>query len=109
MIDMDNMSGVQILLLMGAAFAVGLAGGTAWPRRGWALWALGVGMVFPLLVVLTIVRDLSRDSASHNLFPFEILLACAFSLAPAFAGAFAGGLLRRSFRRRGGANGPPSP
>ena len=67
-----------------AMVAVGIAGfaAPAWSlwrwRSGWRIAAI-VPAAIMAFVVLRIVIDTSRDPTSHNLWPFEILMAGALS------------------------------
>ena len=67
-----------------AMAAVGIAGlaAPAWSlwrwRGGWRIAAAGPAAIM-VFVVLRIVIDTSRDPTSHNLWPFEILMAGALS------------------------------
>ena len=67
-----------------AMVAVGIAGlaAPAWSlwrwRGGWRI-AATVPAAIMAFVVLRIVIDTSRDPTSHNLWPFEILMAGALS------------------------------
>ena len=89
--------------LPGAVWGVGLvlvAGLAALPRILCAtrLWptTLIVGASVPAAVLARVVYDTASDPTSHNLWPFEIILAAGPGLAAAFIGAFAGGLFARS-------------
>jgi hypothetical protein len=59
--------------------------------RTWLLCASAV----PAAVAARIAFDTVRDPASHNLWPFELVIAGLVGLAAALPGALAGGLLRR--------------
>src|SRR5262245_53655209 len=87
--DMERMDGKVLLLLVTSAFTLGALTGLMSPKYSWVLsWV--IGLLFPLLVVMRIVVDTSRDSTSHNLFPLEILVACGISLLPALIGSHLG-------------------
>jgi len=79
--DMALFSGFML-----AVFAVGIAGfaAPAWSlwrwRGGWRAAAI-VPAAILAFVVLRIVIDTARDPTSHNLWPFEILMAGALSAA----------------------------
>jgi len=49
-------------------------------RGGWRL-AAGLPLLGVAFVVLRIVLDTRRDPTSHNLWPFEIVIATAVALA----------------------------
>ena len=89
--------------LPGAVWGVGLvlvAGLAALPRilSSTRLWptTLIVGASVPAAVLTRVVYDTASDPTSHNLWPFEIILAAGPGLAAAFIGAFAAGLFARS-------------
>jgi hypothetical protein len=54
-----------------------------------------VGAAMPAVVALRVAFDVARDPTSHNLWPFELVIAVLVGGACALAGALAGGLLRR--------------
>jgi hypothetical protein len=63
---------------------------------GWVTkttWPVGLGMIFTLPIACSV--ELSQDSTSHNLIPFEILLTWLPGFVLAFGGAFCGRWLRR--------------
>ena len=76
------------------------AGGLALFRPG-ARWQTGggVGLGFVVVVVVQIIVDYSRDPTSHNLAPFEILIALVIGLPPAILGVLLGRLVRRKVPR----------
>jgi hypothetical protein len=86
----DAVWGVALVLVAGLA---------ALPRILYAtrLWrtTLIVGASVPAAVLARVVYDTASDPTSHNLWPFEIILAAGPGLAAAFIGAFAGGVLAR--------------
>ena len=62
-------------------------------------WAVAGGAGFVAAVVCLILIDLIRDSASHNLFPFEIIISCVIAIPCTFAGAYLGrGRIGRNVR-----------
>jgi hypothetical protein len=65
------------------------------------LWptAFIVGASVPASVLARVIYDTSSDPTSHNLWPFEIILAAGPGLLAGTLGALVGGLLAR----RGGA------
>ncbi|UUZ68482.1 hypothetical protein LP416_31080 [Polaromonas sp. P2-4] len=72
------------------------AAGLAFLRPG-ARWLTGSGVGLGLLVVtaVQIIVDGIRDPTSHNLFPFEIVIALALGFPPAILGVLLGNLMRR--------------
>jgi hypothetical protein len=58
--------------------------------------AIRSGTVLALAFEGRVVYDTASDPTSHNLWPFEIILAAGPGLAAAFIGAFAAGLFARS-------------
>jgi hypothetical protein len=70
---------IQIGLLRGAAVAVG----------------------GPLAVVLRVIVEVVADPTSHNLWPFEIIIAGILTGPTALLGAFLGSLIRRRTGRSG--------
>lgn len=50
---------------------------------------------FPTAVMLRVVVETSQDPTSHNLFPFELLLAAGFGLIFVLPGLVIGALVRR--------------
>jgi hypothetical protein len=82
--DVALLNGFMLTML--TMLAVGLAGiaAPAWGiwrwRGGWRL-AAAVPAVMVVFVILRIVIGTSIDPSSHNLWPFEILMVGALSLA----------------------------
>ncbi len=63
---------------------------------GWTTntkWPVALGMIFTLPIACSV--ELVRDSTSHNLIPFEILLTWLPGFLLAFGGAYCGCLLSR--------------
>jgi hypothetical protein len=79
--DAALMSGFMLLVL---ALLAGSVAGPAWGlwkwRGGWRL-AAAVPAALMAFVVLRIVIDVARDPTSHNLWPFEVLIWGAASVA----------------------------
>ncbi|PSL01723.1 hypothetical protein [Cecembia rubra] len=46
--------------------------------------AIWIAMGFVTAVILRIVFDIFNDSSTHNLWPFEVVLALGITFAPAF-------------------------
>jgi len=75
-----------------AVAATGLAlmrPGVRWQTGG------GVGIGLVAVTVVQIIVDYRRDPTSHNLAPFEILIALVIGLPPAILGVLLGNLVRR--------------
>lgn len=83
------------IAITSVALAVAAAG-LALLRPG-ARWQTGAGVGIGLLVVIVvqIVVDYNRDPTSHNLAPFEILVALVIGLPPAILGVLLGNVVRR--------------
>ena len=79
-----------------AVAAVGLA--LLRPGARWQTGS-GVGIGFVVVIVVQIIVDYSRDPTSHNLAPFEILIALVLGLPPAILGVLLGRLLTRKVPR----------
>jgi len=82
-----------------AASAVAAAGvslvhpGVRWKTGG------GVGFGWAIAVIAQIIVDTTRDPTSHNLAPFEVVIALAFGFPPAALGVILGNLVRRHVLR----------
>ena len=57
-----------------------------------------IGLAVPAMVMARVMVDAFRDSSSHNLWPFEFLIASVVGLGISSAGALAGGLLAKLLR-----------
>jgi hypothetical protein len=66
--------------------------------RGSFIVASAIGSAVPAVVVLRVIVDVMGDPTSHNLWPFEVVIAAVAGGAAALAGAFAGGLISRLVR-----------
>jgi hypothetical protein len=78
--------GVAALLL---AMGLGLRGRSAF---GWA------SAILPLVAFVRVLLDVANDPTSHNLWPFELVIAGGVGLLPAAAGAALGVLINRMRR-----------
>ena len=58
------------------------------------------GMAMPAAVVARVVFDGVRDPTSHNLWPFEVVIAAVVGFAAALAGALIGVLASTALRDR---------
>ncbi len=79
----------SVALAVAAAGLALLRSGARWKTGG------GVGTGLVVVVVVQIIVDYSRDPTSHNLAPFEILIALVIGLPPAVLGVLLGNLVRR--------------
>ena len=50
---------------------------------------------FPAAVAIRVVIETMKDPTDHNLWPFELIMAAAFSLVAVVPGLIVGALLRR--------------
>jgi hypothetical protein len=109
LLDMDHWTGAHVLGVIAGLVAAGLVGGLLWPRRAW-LAGLFVGAVLPVLILINVVIGISRNPKSHNMWPFEVAIACVLSFPPALLGAAGGWGVRRVLHRtRAGATVTPDP
>lgn len=76
-------------------FAAIAAWAGGWSRLGFGRGSLVAGTGVPCAVMARVIVDGLRDPTSHNLWPFEILLAGVFGFGVAFAAGGFGRLLRR--------------
>jgi hypothetical protein len=84
--------------LMGPGlFAVGLAALVLRARGAARFWtaAIVAGAAVPAAVFARVTVDTLRDLTSHNLWPFEIVIALGVGMFPAVSGAIAGSLLAK--------------
>lgn len=81
---------VPVFVIGGPAAAVYVA------RLSRRSWPFALGMIVPLAVALVV--EISLDSTSHNLFPFEIV----FVWGPAFLLSWGAGAVALAFARRAG-------
>jgi hypothetical protein len=80
--------GWPLLIVIALAAVLRAACGT----RFWSA-ALVVGASVPAAVLARIVYDTASDPTTHNLWPFEIILAAGPGLLAGVMGALVGGLL----------------
>ncbi len=59
------------------------------------LYAAFVGSAGPTAVMIRVVVEVIQDSTSHNLWPFELVIAVLMTLPAALVGGFLGSWLRR--------------
>jgi len=56
---------------------------------------LTVGLAVPTMIMARVIVETSQDPTSHNLWPFEIVIAAAVGLVVSLAGSLAGGLIAK--------------
>jgi hypothetical protein len=85
--------GLAVLFVFAAVIrGAGLAGFLS----TWATMAA----VLPVITMTRVVYDTAIDPTSHNLWPFELVIAVVVGMAVTLVGAFAGTLLARPRRKR---------
>lgn len=82
--------GFPLVLAGGVAVVARAVGGT-----GFWLTALATGSAVPGAVMARVVYDTAIDPTSHNLWPFEIVLASGPGVVAGVLGALVGGVLVR--------------
>jgi|LNFM01.1.fsa_nt_gb hypothetical protein len=86
----DALLGPGLVVLAVLALAV-----RAWSGKGWWPVTLRLGAAVPAVVMLRVIFDVVRVPSSHNLWPFELVMALLLGGAVAGAGALLGSLLAR--------------
>jgi hypothetical protein len=93
---------------------VAVAAGVVRACRASTLWraALTVGSAVPAAVLARVLVEGLHDPTSHNLWPFELVIAAAYGFPPALAGAalgvlIGGPLVRPAARRKPSGSAPP--
>jgi CDP-diglyceride synthetase len=81
------------LLVVGVLAAVA----RAWGKARLRAVVLVVGASVPAPILARIVAETSKDPTSHNLWPFEVIIAVMIGALCSLAGALAGSLLARLF------------
>ena len=85
-----GLAAVGVVALLARAFGLG---------RFWKVWLL-VAATVPLAVLIRVIVETSTDPTSHNLWPFEVVIAAALGLACSLVGTLLGSLfLLRSSKR----------
>ncbi|WP_291271228.1 hypothetical protein [Geothrix sp.] len=77
------------------AFVVIAAWAGGWTPFGVGRATLITGSAVPSAVMARVVVEGMKDPTSHNLWPFEVVMAAAFGFGLAFSCVLAGRLLRR--------------
>jgi hypothetical protein len=90
----DALISVGLVVAFGAAAAVRFFGAAS-------LWhaILVIGLAAPCAVLLRIVVGVIADPTSHNLWPFEVVLAAGVGFATSLCGALLGSALRLAVGR----------
>jgi len=84
-----------MLVLFGMAAAMCLAN-----RASFLATSATLLMVTPLIVMIRVIRDTALDPTSHNLWPFEVVIAVFLGGIVVLAGATVGTVLRLALKRR---------
>ncbi|MBP1771118.1 MAG: hypothetical protein H6P99_281 [Holophagaceae bacterium] len=77
------------------AFVLIAAWAAGWTPLGLGRGTLAAGAAVPAAVMVRVLVDTMKDPTSHNLWPFEVVIAGMFGLGLAFAAALLGRLFRR--------------
>jgi len=103
-------SGLPILLLpiyeifyalpywVGGLFITSIIMGIIFHTQTWRL-AIAVGLGLPAAVIIKIIVDLTFGIRSHNLFPFEIIIALFVAAAASFPGVYLGVFVRKGIMK----------
>lgn len=67
-------------------------------ERTWR-WGIAVSFGLPIAAITEIVVDTTFGTARHTLWPLTIILTVFIAVPPAFAGAYVGGLARRTYKK----------
>lgn len=84
----DSVLGAGLLVVI----AVAALARAFWGRPFWRVVAV-MATVIPSVVMVRVMVDCSRDPTSHNLWPFELIIAVFVGGAAALAGSALGTLL----------------
>lgn len=91
----DSVLSAGLLVVIAAAALARLFSG----RHFWRVVAV-MGSVVPAVIMVRVVVDGLRDSTSHNLWPFEVVIAVFVGGVAALAGTLVGSVVLRLSRRR---------
>ena len=91
----DAVLGAGLLVVIVAAALARMYSG----RPLWRVVAV-IGSVVPTVVLARVVVDWLHDSTSHNLWPFEVVIAVFVGGTAALAGSLLGSLVRLLSRRK---------
>jgi hypothetical protein len=75
--------------------AAGAGCARAFGKAGMAATVFIVGGAVPAAVMVRVLVETTADPTSHNLWPFEVVIALVIGLVCSLAGALGGSLLRR--------------
>lgn len=70
-------------------------------NAGFLATAATLASVAPVVVMARVVRDTALDPTSHNLWPFELVIAGAVGVFVALVGTIAGSVVRVALNRKG--------
>jgi hypothetical protein len=90
----DALLSVGLLVVAAAAALTRVVSGRRSVRVAWA-----IGAAVPTVVAARVVADALRDPTSHNLWPFELVIAMVLGGVAAAAGALIGSAVSRVWRR----------
>ncbi|MDA8125751.1 MAG: hypothetical protein M0009_11250 [Deltaproteobacteria bacterium] len=91
----DSLYGPSLGLLLAAAVIVRLFSDASFRKT-----AVVIGSAVPASVMARVVVETALDPTSHNLWPFEMIIASAVGLAMATVGSLVGGLLAKLLKKR---------
>ena len=83
----SSLPGVGLIVTAAAAALARAFGG-----GGLVMSVLAAGAGAPAAIMARVVVDVSRDGTTHNLWPFEVVIAAAVAAICALAGALVGNL-----------------
>ena len=84
----DAVLGAGLLVLVAAAALV-----RVYSVRHFVRVVVVMGSSVPAVVIVRVLVDGLRDSTSHNLWPFEVVIAAFVGVAAAFVGALLGSVV----------------
>jgi len=90
----DGVLGAGLLVVVAAAALARAAGG----RPFWRVLTV-MGSAVPAVVMMRVIVDVFRDSTSHNLWPFELVIAVVVGGVAALAGTLLGSLMSLLWRQ----------
>jgi hypothetical protein len=90
----NSLLGPHLVLVVAATAAARLWGGA-----GFFMATLAVGASAPAAVMARVITDTAKDPTSHNLWPFEFVLAAFVGLACATTGSLLATFCAMAFKR----------
>jgi hypothetical protein len=90
----NSLYGVGLAVVFAGSAAVRLACDASFKRTVYV-----TGSAVPAMVLTRVVVETFKDPTSHNLWPFEIIIASGVGFSVALAGALLGGLVTWALRR----------